>query len=76
MQAHTNYTRYFPTRIYADLHWFSGFIAVIRVHLWNPWLITCSTIVENPLQIGLFLQNEANLRVVRNEGKLSFYKGL
>ena len=35
-----------------DLHCFLGFLALIRVNLRNPWLMTCSTIVEDPLQIG------------------------
>jgi hypothetical protein len=38
MQANTNSRNLFQTQIYADLHWFLGFIALIRVHLWNLWL--------------------------------------
>lgn len=52
MQTHTASRRFFQTRIYADLRRFLGFLALIRVNLRNPWLMTCSTIVEGPLQIG------------------------
>jgi len=76
MQAHTNYTRYFQTGIYADLHWFLGFIRLIRVHLWNPWLMTCSTIIEDPLQIGPFFAKQSQFPQRPNERKTNKDKGL
>ena len=60
-----------------DLHCFLGFLALIRVNLRNPWLMTCSTIVEDPLQIGpSFFQNKPNFSEDQNNRKLSFDKGL
>jgi hypothetical protein len=55
MQADTTSRSLFPTRIYTDLRWFLRFIALIRVHVWNWWLIFCSTSVESVLQIGPLL---------------------
>jgi hypothetical protein len=42
----------------------------------NPWLMACSTIVEDPLQIGPFYAKQSQFAESENECKLNNNKGL
>jgi len=57
MHANTNSRKYFPTRIYTDLHCFLGSILLIRVHPRNPWLMLN---VESDDHFECIMQNKAN----------------